>query len=68
MDKFRGNPIGYQYLLAMLTGVVEKRIKGLVGRLTRLIKLTDGETKDMIKYCIHCLPERSYQTTMMLLN
>ena len=42
--------------------VVEKWIKDPVGRVTRLIKLTDDEAKDMMKHCIHLSPESGYQT------
>ena len=61
MDTFSVNPIGYQYLLAIFTDVVKKRINNLLGRLTRLIKLTDNEVKDMIKDCIHFSPEYGHQ-------
>ena len=56
MDVFSENPIDYHYFRAMSRMVVEKRIKGPVGRATRLIKLTDGEAKDMMKHCIYLSP------------
>lgn len=68
MDVFSENPINYHYFRAMSRMVVEKRIKDPVGRATRLIKLTDGEAKDMMKHCIYLSPESGYQTPMVLLN
>ena len=56
VDKFSGNPLEYQYFSAMFKEVVERKIESPVGRLTRLIKFTDGETKNLIKYCIHLTP------------
>ena len=47
---------------------MEKRIKDPMGRLTRLIKLTEGEAKDLIKHCVHLTPESRYETAMMLLD
>ena len=35
--------------------VVEKRIEDPRGRLTRLIKCTSGEAKDLIRHCIQVL-------------
>ena len=67
-DIFGGNPKKYQCFLAMFTEFVQNRIKDLVGRLTRLIKLTIGDTKNMIKRCIHLSSESGYHTAMMLLN
>ena len=56
VDKFSGNPLEYQYFSAMFKEVVERKIESPVGRLTRLIKFTDGETKNLIKHCIHLTP------------
>ena len=63
MDKLRDNPLEYQYL-----EVVERKIKDPVGRLTRLIKLTDDEAKDLLKHCIHLAPDIGYDTVITLLN
>ena len=68
VDKFSGNPLEYQYFSTMFKEVVERKIKDPVGRLTRLIKFTDGEAKDLIKHCIHLTPEIDYDTAIMVLN
>ena len=52
----------------MFKEVVEKKIKDPVGRLTRLIKFTDDETKDLVKHCIHLTPDTGYDTAITLLN
>ena len=68
VDKFSGNPLKYQYFSTMFKEVVERRIKDPAGRLTRLIKFTDGEATDLIKHCIHLAPFIGYDTAIMLLN
>ena len=49
VDKFSGNPLKYQYFSTIFKEVVEGKIQDLVRRLTRLIKFSDGEAKDLIK-------------------
>ena len=68
VDKFSGNPLEYQYFSTMFKEVVERKIKDPVGRLTRLIKFTDGEAKDLIKHYLHSTPDIGYNTAIMLLN
>ena len=68
VDKFSGNPLEYQYFSIMFKEVVERKIKDPVGRLTRLIKFTDGEAKDLIKHCIHSTLDNGYDTAITLLN
>ena len=52
IDIFSNDPVDYWYLMAVFEEVVEKKTDDPRGRLTRLIKYTDGEPKEMIKYCI----------------
>ena len=68
MDRFSGNLLEYQYFSTVFKEVVERKIKDPVGRLTRLIKFTDGEAKDLIKHYIHLTPDIGYHTAIMLLN
>ena len=68
MDVFSGNPIDYKYFQTTFREVVEKTINSPVGRVTRLIKLTDDKAKDMKKHYIYLLPESGYQTAMVLLK
>ena len=55
IDVFSGDPLEYHYFMEIFKEVVEKRIEDPRGRLTRLIKCTSGEAKDLIKHCIQVL-------------
>ena len=68
IDKFNGNPLEYQFFVSMFNQLVEERVSDQTGRLTRLLKFTDGEAKELIKHCIHFPPETGYETAMRLLN
>ena len=68
IDEFDGNSINYHYLIAIFKAVVESKIDDLQGCLARLIKYTQGETKEIIKHCIQRPPELGYQNTLMLLR
>ena len=48
--------------------VAEKRIEDLRRRLTRLIKYTTGEAKDLIKHCIQQPSAEGYENVMELLE
>ena len=47
---------------------VEKMIDDQRGRLTRLIKYTDGDAKDLIKHCVHADPLYCYDRAIALLD
>ena len=68
IDKFNDNPMEYQYFVSMLNQVVEKKVSDQTGRLTRLLKLTGGKAKELIKHCIHLPPETGYETAVRQLN
>ena len=68
VDKFSGTPLEYQYFSATFREVVERKIKDPVGRLTRLMKFTDGEAKSLTKHCMHLTPNIGYDTSITLLN
>ena len=68
IELFDGNPLHYTYFRSMLRGAVEKRIKDLQGKLTRLINLTSGEAKEFIKPFIHDRPECGFANAMRLLE
>ena len=50
IDTFSGDHLEYHYFMEVFKEVVEKRIEDPRGRLTRLIKYTTGEAKDLIKH------------------
>ena len=47
---------------------VEKKIEDPQGRLTRLIKYTSGEARELIKHFINDAPEFGYGNAMALLR
>ena len=68
VDKFKGNPLEYQYFSKMLKEAIKRKIRDPVGSLTTLIKFTEVEAKDLIKHCIHLKPEIRYDTAITLMN
>ena len=52
------------YFMEVFKKVVEKKIDGPGGRLTRLIKYTTGEANNLIKYCIEQPSAEGYKNAM----
>ena len=48
MEVFDRNPLYYTYFRSIFQGTVKKRIGDSQGRLTGLINLTSGETKELV--------------------
>ena len=68
IDVFTGDPTKYHYFFAVFEEVVDKKIGDARGRLTRLIKYTDGEPKEMIKPCIQQPANIGYKNARSLLK
>ena len=68
IEVFDGNPLNYTYFRSMFREAVEKRIKDPQGKLTRLINLTSGEAKELVKPFIHDRPECGFSNAMSLLE
>ena len=68
IDVFDGNPLEFNYFLATFKEVVEQKVDDPRGRLTRLIKYTTGEAKELIKNCIQENPSTGYLHAMSLLK
>eukprot|EP00112_Aurelia_sp_Birch-Aquarium-sp1_P014426 Seg3112.1 transcript_id=Seg3112.1/GoldUCD/mRNA.D3Y31 product="hypothetical protein" protein_id=Seg3112.1/GoldUCD/D3Y31 len=68
IDVFCGDPMEYQYFMATFREVVEKKIEDPMGRLTRLIKYTSGEAKELIRHCIQLPPSICYKEAKALLT
>eukprot|EP00794_Sanderia_malayensis_P019359 gene19359-21279_t len=68
IDVFGGDPMEYQYFMATFRKVVEKKIADPMGRLTRLIKYTSGEAKELIRHCIQLPPKVCYKEAKALLT
>ena len=64
---FIGDPLDYYYFIAVFDEVVQKKIENALGRLTRLIKYTDGQPKE-IKHCIQKPAAVGYQNARSLLK
>ena len=60
MEQFDDNPLNYHYFLALSAEVVETKFEESRGRLTRLIKFTAEEARELIKYCIQLPDNRGY--------
>ena len=61
LDVFDGNPLNFHYFMALFREAVEKKIEDPCGRLTRLIKYTTGEVKDLIKNYIQLPAKDRYE-------
>ena len=68
IDTFDEDPMEFHYFLAIFHEVVEKKVDDEQGRLTRLIKFTKGEAKEMVKTCIQLPPEAGFKTVKRLLH
>ena len=68
IECFDGNSLNYHYFMALFSEVVETKIDDPRGRLTRLIKYTVGEPKELIKHCIQLPHNRGYQIAVTLLE
>ena len=61
VDVFDCNQLDFQYFMTLFHEVVEKRIDDSRGRLTRLLKYTSVNAKEMIKHCVQEPPTVGYQ-------
>ena len=68
MEQFDGNPLNYHYFMALFAEVAETKIEELRGRLTRLIKFTTGEARELTKHCIQLRHNRGFQHARTLLE
>eukprot|EP00794_Sanderia_malayensis_P002301 gene2301-2650_t len=68
MESFDGNPMDYHFFMATFREVVEKNVIDARGRLTRLIKYTSGEARELIQHCIHLPQTVGYETARDLLQ
>ena len=65
---FSGNPLDFHYFMATFVESVEKKVDDARGRLTRLIKYTAGDAKELIKNCIHNQSRDCYDIAKKLLQ
>ena len=68
IDVFGGNPLEFHYFMAVFDEAVEKKIEDPRGKLTRLIKYTTGEVKEMVKNYIQLPPKEGYETAKQMMH
>ena len=68
LDVFDGNPLEYHYFMTLFYKTVEKRIDNPRGKLTRLMKYSKGDAKEMIKHCVHQPPAQGFRNAKALLE
>ena len=61
LDVFDGNPLNFNYYMAVFREAFGKEIEDLRERLTGLIKYTTGDMKDLIKNYIQLPAKDSYE-------
>ena len=66
IDTFDGDPMGFHYFMAIFHEVVERKVDDAWGRLTRLIKFTKREAREMVKACIQLPSEVGFKTAKRL--
>ena len=65
---FDGKPLNYHYFMALFSEVVETKIDDPRGGLTRMIKYTMGEPKELIKHCIQLPWKKNYGNPHKILS
>ena len=68
IDTFSADSLEYHYYMEPFKEVVGKKTEDPRGRLSRLIKYTAGEAKDLIKHCIQQPSAEGYENAMELLE
>jgi hypothetical protein len=68
LDVFSGDPLEYMYFKASFKEVVEATVNDQRGRLTRLIKYTTGEAKELIQHLVHADHRDCYDVAISLLD
>lgn len=68
LEVFKGDPLEFSYFMTSFEEVVEKKVKDSSGRLTRLIKYTSGDAKELVKGCIYDKKEGYNRAKKLLTN
>ena len=58
----------FHYFMAVFNEIVKKKVDDHRGKLTRLIKYTTGDAKEMVKNCIQLSAEIGFETAKQLLT
>ena len=62
-----GNPLEFNYFIAVFDEAVEKKIEDPCAKLT-LIKYTTDEVREMVKSCIQLPPKKGYKTAKQMMH
>ena len=65
---FDGNVLNYHYFIALFREVVESKVDDPRGKLTRLIKYTSGDARELIKHCIQLPSNEGFKHAKYLLE
>ena len=68
INMFDGNPMDFNYFMAVFKEVVENKVTDPRGRLTCLIKFIKGKAKEIGKNCIQLPSEGGFKTVKRLLT
>ena len=68
LDVSSGNPIDYPYFITSFGQVVETNVRDQRGRLSLLVKYTQGEAKELVKSCVYLSDDISYKRAKELLK
>ena len=68
IEPFEGNPLDFTYFMSILQESVEKKIDNLRGRLTRLIKCTRAEPRELAKHFINDRADCGYKNATALIQ
>ena len=65
---FDGNILNYHYFIVSFREVVESKVDNPRGKLTRLIKYTSGDARELIKHCIQLPSNEGFKHAKYLLE
>lgn len=68
IDVFSGDPLEYRYFRTTFRDAVESKVQDAGGRLTRLVKYTSGDAKELIKDCIYEDEDLCFDTAIAILD
>ena len=68
IETFDGNVLNYHYFIALFREVVESKVDDPRGKLTRLIKYTSGDARELIKHCIQLPSNEGFKHAKYLLE
>ena len=68
IEVFDRNLLNSKYFMSVFKKVVETKVDDPRGRLTRLIKYTSGEVKELVKNCLYLPASEGYKEAIRMVN